>query len=110
MRQIRLAAALSLSLAATLVAMPASAGIRDPGFNHRQHGQMLRIHQGATGGALTAPELRRLAGEQRTIRLEERAYKSDGFLSRRERADLARDQNLASRHIWLEKHDAERRR
>jgi hypothetical protein len=110
MRQIRLAAALSLSLAATLVALPAVAGIRDPGVNHRQQGQMLRIHQGATGGALTASEVQRLAAEQRGIRLEERAYKSDGFLSRRERADLARDQNVASRHVWIEKHDAERRR
>jgi hypothetical protein len=110
MRQIRLAAALSLSLAATLVALPAAAGIRNPGVNHRQHQQMLRIHQGAIGGTLTAPELRRLTAEQRGIRFEERAYKSDGFLSRRERADLARDQNAASRHIWAETHDAERRR
>jgi hypothetical protein len=110
MRQIRLAAALSLSLAAALVALPALAGIRDPGVNRRQHAEMLRIHQGATGGALTRPELQRLAAEQRSIRLEERAYKSDGFLSRRERADLARDQNIASRHIWIEKHDAQRRR
>lgn len=109
MRPIRLAAALPLSFAAALFALPALAGIRDPGVNHRQQQQMLRIHQGVTGGALTAPEVRRLAVEQRGIRLEERAYKSDGFLSRRERADLARDQNLASRHIWFEKHDVERR-
>jgi hypothetical protein len=109
MRQIRLAAALSLSLAATFVTLPAAAGTRDPGVNHRQHQQMLRIHQGATGGALTASEVRRLAAEQRGIRFEERAYKSDAFLSRWERADLARDQRFASRHIWAEKHDAERR-
>jgi hypothetical protein len=109
MRQSRLAATLCLSLAAALVALPASAGTRDPAVDHRQLQQMLRIHQGAIGGTLTAPELRRLTAEQRGIRLEERAYKSDGFLSRRERADLARDQNAAGRHIRVEAHDAERR-
>jgi hypothetical protein len=109
MRPTRLAAALPLSLAA-LVALPAMAGIRDPGVNHRQHQQMLRIHQGVAGGALTAPEVRRLAAEQRGIRLEERAYRSDGWLGVWERRDLARDQNLASRHIWVENHDAQRRR
>lgn len=90
-------------------AVPAVAGTRDPVVNQRQHHQAARIHQGAASGALTAPETRRLAAEQRAIRAEERFYKRDGVLTHAERADLRHDQNLASRHIWREKHDGQRR-
>lgn len=110
MRRTALAAALTLSLAATIAASPALAGVADPVVNARQARQAMRIEHGAASGALTVPEARRLAAEQRAIRVEERAYRSDGWLSRRERADLARDQNVAGRHIYLQAHDAERRR
>lgn len=102
-------AVLGLALAATVTALPAFAGTRDPIVHQRQFDQSLRIHQGVASGALTVPETRRLAAEQRAIRIEERAYKSDGILTRRERADLHHDQNVASRHIWNEKHDGQRR-
>ena len=101
-------AILFLGLAST-AAVPAVAGTRDPVVNHRQHHQASRIHQGVASGALTAGETRRLAAEQRAIRAEERLYKSDGVLTRAERADLRHDQNVASRHIWREKHDGQRR-
>ncbi|PIV75922.1 MAG: hypothetical protein COW56_02375 [Rhodocyclales bacterium CG17_big_fil_post_rev_8_21_14_2_50_68_7] len=80
------------------------------GVNARQHHQQQRIEQGWRSGELTRGEARRLGGEQRMIRREERAYRTDGVLSPRERRDLNRDLNRASRHIYREKHDAQERR
>lgn len=110
MRQTTYAVVLALSFAATLATAPARAGAADPGVNARQARQALRIEHGVASGALTASEARRLAAEQRAIRFEERVYRSDGRLTRWERADLARDQSIASRHIFKQAHDAERRR
>jgi hypothetical protein len=103
--------ALKSTLIAALVAVPvvAAAGTRDPGVNHRQHAQGHRIQQGAKSGELTRGETRRLQAEQRHIRHEERSYKSDGHLTRAERADLHRDLNHASRDIYRQKHDAQGR-
>jgi hypothetical protein len=101
---------LVLALAA-IAALPgiATAGNRDPGVNQRQHHQQYRIQQGVQSGELTRGEARRLQGEQRYIRHEERMYKSDGRLSPAERADLHRDQNRASRDLYRQKHDAQDR-
>lgn len=99
------------SFIAVLMALPiiAVAGTRDPGVNQRQHNQQDRIQQGVKSGELTRGEAHRLEGEQRNIRREERAYKADGQLTRAERADLHHDQNRASRDIYQQKHDAQRR-
>lgn len=94
-------------MATVWISAPAQARPQDPGVNARQHHQQHRIGQGVRSGALTPGETRRLEREQRHIRVEERRYKSDGVLTRAERADLHRDQNRASRHIWQEKHDAQ---
>lgn len=83
----------------------AQADSPDPGINVRQHRQQHRIGQGVRTGELTAAEARRLEREQRHIRQEERLYKSDGVLTQAERADLQRDLNRSSRHIYNEKHD-----
>ena len=99
------------SFIAVLMALPiiAVAGTRDPGVNQRQHQQQDRIGQGVRSGELTRGETRRLEGEQRHIRREERAYKADGQLTRAERRDLHQDLNVASGNIYNEKHDAEKR-
>lgn len=105
-------AALATALAFTLPVLTDSAfaqGTRDPGVNVRQQNQRARIGQGVRSGELTKSETKELAKEQRQIRQEERAYKSDGVLTREERKDLRRDQNAASRNIYEEKHDAEKR-
>jgi hypothetical protein len=86
------------------------AAVRDPGVNTRQHHQHDRIAHGVRSGALTADEARALRAERRSLRQEERQYKSDGMLTRGERRDLHRDLNVASRNIYDEKHDAETRR
>ena len=94
-----------------LVALPviAIAGNRDPGVNQRQHHQQHRIQQGVQSGSLTKDEAKGLRDEQRSIRQDERQYKSDGTLSREERKDLHQDLNAASRNVYNEKHDAEAR-
>jgi hypothetical protein len=87
----------------------AQAGVRDPGVNARQHNQQQRVRQGVRSGELTRRETRRLAEDQRDVRQLERAYKSDGQLTRGERADLHHEQNQASRDIYQQKHDAQDR-
>jgi len=87
----------------------ADARTRDPGVNHRQQNQQQRIKQGVRSGELTRRETRTLAEGQRDVRQLERAYKSDGELTRAERADLHHEQNQASRDIYKQKHDAQDR-
>lgn len=88
----------------------ARGGIRDPRVNQRQHHQRQRIQQGVRSGELTREEVRGLREDQRDIHQQERAYKSDGTLTRGERRDLHRELNQASRGIHEEKHDEEVRR
>jgi hypothetical protein len=84
-------------------------GVRDPGVNARQARQDARIRQGVRSGELTRRETRRVRETQRDVRQLERAYKSDGTLTRAERADLHREQNQASRQVYRQKHDAQDR-
>lgn len=78
-------------------------------MNARQHNQHDRIAQGVRSGELTRDEANVLRTRERSIRQEERQYKSDGILTRDERKDLHQDLNAASRSIYSEKHDAETR-
>lgn len=87
----------------------AEAGVRDPGVNARQQNQRQRIQQGVRSGELTRRETGALVHEQRDVRQLERAYKSDGELTRAERVDLHQEQNQASRDIYNQKHDAQDR-
>lgn len=96
-------------MASLWLSAPVQARPHDPGVNARQHHQQQRIGQGVRSGDLTRGEARRLEREQRHIRHEERRYKSDGVLTVAERKDLHQDMNAASRHIYQERHDAERR-
>lgn len=86
-----------------------TAATRDPGVNAHQHRQQHRIQQGARSGELTRTETRELRSEQQQIRQMERNYKSDGQLTKQERVDLRQEQNAASRNIYAEKHDADKR-
>ena len=72
--------------------------------------QRQRIKQGVRSGELTQREAKRLRGEQRTIRREERAYLADGRLSRGERRDLSRHLRAANGHIYNQRHDRQTRR
>ena len=87
----------------------AYAGTRDPGVNERQARQHHRIVEGVKSGELTHCEAKYLRTEQRAIKAEEAEFKSDGKLTRGERRELHRDLNEASRDIYREKHDADKR-
>ena len=73
----------------------------------RQHNQHDRNAQGVRSGELTKDEAKGLRAEQRSIRQDERSYKSDGMLTKAESKDLHQDLNASSRSIYNEKHDAE---
>ena len=87
----------------------ALAGTRDPRVNHREHNQHQRIAQGVKSGELTHAEANDLRGDQKNIHQEEKAFKSDGTLSKNERQELHQDQTAASKEIYQEKHDAQER-
>lgn len=86
-----------------------AAAVRDPGVNARQQNERGRIGQGIRSGELTRDEAQTLAAQQKAIRVQEREYKSDGVLTRDERKDLHQDLIRASRDIYTEKHDDEKR-
>ncbi len=75
----------------------------------RQSRQEQRIQQGVRTGELTRGEFYRLEAEQDRIRRIERQAKSDGYVSASERARIRHAQDEASRHIYQEKHDGQRR-
>lgn len=82
---------------------------RDPGVKARQHIQGDRIKQGVRSGELTRAETRGLVQERQEIRAQERAYKSDGVMTREKRKDMHQDLNDLSKDIYSEKHDDEKR-
>ena len=88
---------------------PVLAGTNDPGVNKRQHRQKDRIKQGVRSGELTKEEAKSLRGEQKAIHMKEKAFKSDGTLTKDERKDLHQDLNQSSQRIHEEKHDEEKR-
>ncbi len=78
-------------------------------IDHRQHHQRERIKQGVRSGELTGTEAKGLVTEQREIRQQERAYRSDGEFTKAERKDVQQDLNNSSKNIYQEKHDSEKR-
>lgn len=76
----------------------------------REHHQRERVEQGVRSGQLTRSETKKLVHQQREIRQEEKAYRSDGKFTKEERKDIQHDLNRASKNIREEKHDAETRK
>ncbi len=77
----------------------------DPGVNHRQRNQHLRIAQGIKSGSLTKDETRQLISTESEIRKLERDLKSDGVLTVDERKQLHQALNDASKVIFDLKHN-----
>jgi len=75
----------------------------------RQGNQDDRIVDGIRKGSLTRGEALKLKKEQKHIDALERKMLKDGELSRKEKNRLERRQDLASRHIYREKHDRQMR-
>jgi hypothetical protein len=76
----------------------------------RQHHQRERIQQGRRSGELTKEESKELHDQQKDIRETRREYvTNDGKIDQTEMKDLREKQNAASKNIYEEKHDAEKR-
>ena len=81
-----------------------------PVIDQRQTNQEQRIDQGIASGQLNEQEANRLNKQQGHIdKMEDRA-KSDGVMTKKERARIGAAQNRASRHIAREKHDRQGKR
>jgi hypothetical protein len=102
LRKIVVAAALAA------ISIPAMAGT--PRLDAREHNQRQRIAQGVRSGELTRPEARRLIAGERRLHRHERYAKSDGVVTRAERARLQRNADRMSARIYRQKHDPQSRR
>jgi hypothetical protein len=96
---------------ASLVAVPAFAqSAATPGIDQRQANQERRIDQGVASGELNGRETARLErGQQRVENMETRA-KSDGVVTKGERAQLHAAQDRQSARIYRQKHDRQKAR
>ena len=96
-----LVAAAALGLAA-LTALPAAAQV-----NGREYAQQHRIEQGVRSGELTHREANHLERQQGRIDAHEARMRArnGGYLTPRQRARLAHQQNRAGRHIYRAKHN-----
>lgn len=104
-----------LLLAALAAAAPGAQAATPSGptgqqrIDKRQDRQAQRIEQGASSGALTPHETRRLGREQAGIVRAEARAEADGKLTRHEAGSLERRQDRASRDIYSQKHDRQSR-
>ena len=97
-------------LAVLGLAAAVGAGSAEAGVNRREGHQRARIAHNVRTGELTPREAARLRAEQARIRREEFRYRhDDGRLDPWERAELAREQGQANRHIFGQSHDAQDR-
>ena len=92
-----------------LVAVATTLNVNAQGIRKTQVQQQQRIVQGEKSGQLTPEETRKLEAEQRRIQAEKRVAKADGKITPRERRIIRHDQRKASRDIYHEKHDAQKR-
>jgi opacity protein-like surface antigen len=76
-----------------------------PRIDQRQANQEQRIDQGVASGQLNEREANRLNKQQEHINKIEEKAKSDGVVTKREKARIDHAQNRASRNIVREKHD-----
>ena len=95
---------------ATVISVPVFAQANTPGIDQRQANQERRIDQGVASGELNARETARLdRGQDRVDNMENRA-KSDGVVTRGERAKIHAAQDRQSDRIYRQKHDRQKAR
>lgn len=75
------------------------------GIDQRQTNQEQRVDQGIASGHLSEREADRLNTQQGHINKMEDKAKSDGIMTKKERARIVAAQDRAARHIAREKHD-----
>jgi hypothetical protein len=81
-----------------------------PVIDERQTNQEQRIDRGIASGQLNEREANRLDKQQEHINKMEDKAKSDGVMTKKERARIVAAQDRASRHIAREKHDRQVKR
>lgn len=77
--------------------------------NARERHQEKRIKNGVKSGELSKKETRRLVREQKKIDHFQKKAASDGTITDREKHKLKRMQKRASRDIWKQKHDDDKK-
>ena len=81
-----------------------------PVIDERRTNQEQRIDRGIASGQLNKREASRLDKQQEHINKMEDKAKSDGVMTKKERARIVAAQDRASRHIAREKHDRQVKR
>ena len=81
-----------------------------PVIDQRQANQEQRIDQGVASGQLNEREANRLNKQQEHVNKMEAKAKSDGVMTKKERARIGAAQDRAARHIAREKHDRQGKR
>jgi len=94
-----------IGIVALAVAAPALA--QETRVDRRQERQEQRIDQGVKSGALTPRETKRLARGQRHVENLETRAQADGTVTAREKARLEHAQDVQSKRIYRQKHDAQ---
>ena len=104
MKRSILAAALLVAAHASVIAcQPASHG---RSYSERQERQRGRIDEGRAEGDLSRREAARLRDRSRDIAEDRRDARSDdGYVDRRERRQLQREQDELNRDIYQQRHD-----
>ncbi|PKL82679.1 MAG: hypothetical protein CVV24_08905 [Ignavibacteriae bacterium HGW-Ignavibacteriae-3] len=77
-----------------------NAQTQTPRVTERQEIQKEKIEQGVKSGELTRHETKQLVKQQVNIQINKRASKSDGVVTKRERAKLDRMQDKAAKNIY----------
>ena len=76
-----------------------------PRIDQRQANQEKRIDQGIASGQLNEQDANRLNKQQVHVNKMEDKARSDGVVTKKERARISRAQDRTSRHIARQKHD-----
>jgi hypothetical protein len=105
----------TFALAATVALAPAALFAQtvtpDPTISQRKVDQQDRIAQGVKSGQLTAGETAHVEHQEAGINKEERGMKAqdNGHLTAQDRRTLTHQQNVESRRIYRDKHNAAKR-
>jgi len=81
-----------------------------PVIDEPQMNQERRIDRGVESGQLNKREANRLNNQQEPINRMKNKAKSDGVMTKNERARISEAQDHASRHIASQKHDRKGKR
>jgi hypothetical protein len=99
-----------LPVALALIALPAVAFAQTtdtPKIDQRQTNQQQRIGQGLESGQVTAKEGVKLEKGQARVQTIETKAKADGTVTKAEKAKITHAQNVQSKKIAVQKHDAQ---